>query len=268
MMSRQRNATVTWRNGWGRWRPSWRRRTRSCSGWERWEIYSHEIRRNPSVITDPTCAACVSVFVGETEREDERGAQQASVRDGGQAPLRVQRETPAPPQREDVGSGRQGDTQTSSINPPLFFLLACLWSISVVILHVSYSLFVMCLSSERAHKRTGAHQEADRRVSPWEGEGSLRAENSVGDFLSYFVGEYSNILGTFSFRATDFLYPSDNAFCKLLLLQEQLLIQIETMRAENEQGRSRSNSLLHGYVWPLTRGANWNVANQEKYKVK
>ncbi|KAA8579322.1 hypothetical protein FQN60_005292, partial [Etheostoma spectabile] len=29
--------------------------------------------------------------------------------------------------------------------------------------------------------------------------------------------------------------------------KEQLLIQIETMRAENEQGRSRSNSLLHGY---------------------
>ncbi|KAM3877196.1 liprin-alpha-1 isoform 4-T4 [Diretmus argenteus] len=28
--------------------------------------------------------------------------------------------------------------------------------------------------------------------------------------------------------------------------KEQLLIQIETMRAENEQGRSRSNSLLHG----------------------
>uniref|UniRef100_A0AAQ5XWN6 SAM domain-containing protein n=1 Tax=Amphiprion ocellaris TaxID=80972 RepID=A0AAQ5XWN6_AMPOC len=34
--------------------------------------------------------------------------------------------------------------------------------------------------------------------------------------------------------------------CIYFLLQEQLLIQIETMRAENEQGRSRSNSLLHG----------------------
>lgn len=32
----------------------------------------------------------------------------------------------------------------------------------------------------------------------------------------------------------------------VVYLQEQLLIQIETMRAENEQGRSRSNSLLHG----------------------
>lgn len=31
-----------------------------------------------------------------------------------------------------------------------------------------------------------------------------------------------------------------------MCVQEQLLIQIETMRAESEQGRSRSNSLLHG----------------------
>uniref|UniRef100_A0A3Q2TIR7 PTPRF interacting protein alpha 1 n=1 Tax=Fundulus heteroclitus TaxID=8078 RepID=A0A3Q2TIR7_FUNHE len=34
--------------------------------------------------------------------------------------------------------------------------------------------------------------------------------------------------------------------CDCIFLQEQLLIQIETMRAEHEQGRSRSNSLLHG----------------------
>uniref|UniRef100_A0A3B4TL63 PTPRF interacting protein alpha 1 n=1 Tax=Seriola dumerili TaxID=41447 RepID=A0A3B4TL63_SERDU len=38
----------------------------------------------------------------------------------------------------------------------------------------------------------------------------------------------------------------EDKMCKFPPLQEQLLIQIETMRAENEQGRSRSNSLLHG----------------------
>eukprot|EP00064_Thunnus_orientalis_P018273 superscaffoldBa00004155_g18368 len=46
--------------------------------------------------------------------------------------------------------------------------------------------------------------------------------------------------------------------------KEQLLIQIETMRAENEQGRSRSNSLLHGESMTNTQVQTLNEQEWER----
>lgn len=50
------------------------------------------------------------VFVsGSSEREDERGTQQASIRHGGSSPYRVERALTAPSEREDGCSGGEGE---------------------------------------------------------------------------------------------------------------------------------------------------------------
>lgn len=86
-------------------------------------------------------------------------------------------------------------------------------------LHKSSPPFIP-LSSERPNPGTGPHQKANRGVSPREG-----LPSELG------------IQGS-SLALADCLYA--------IVLQEQLLIQMETMRAESEQGRSRTNSLLLG----------------------
>ena len=49
---------------------------------------------------------------GEAEGEDEWRTQQTPLRHGGQASVRVQRETTAPPQREDGSAGGKGNKET------------------------------------------------------------------------------------------------------------------------------------------------------------
>lgn len=51
---------------------------------------------------------------GEAEGEDERRTQQASLRHGGQATVRVQREAAAPSEGENGRPGRKGDLNVSS----------------------------------------------------------------------------------------------------------------------------------------------------------
>lgn len=52
--------------------------------------------------------------VGAAAGEDERGAQQASVRHSGQTAVRVQREAAAPPEGKDVRLGGQGRRATET----------------------------------------------------------------------------------------------------------------------------------------------------------
>lgn len=78
---RRRNAMAMWRRDWGSWRPNWRRRTRSCSGWGRGDICCHHTRPTPYSFTAfeslnmCTFVKCFSVCLGTTARENEWGAQ-------------------------------------------------------------------------------------------------------------------------------------------------------------------------------------------------
>jgi len=57
-------------------------------------------------------APLLCFLLGEAEGKDERRTQQTPLGHGGQASVRVQRETAAPPQREDGGAGGEGNEET------------------------------------------------------------------------------------------------------------------------------------------------------------
>uniref|UniRef100_A0A3Q3E6D1 PTPRF interacting protein alpha 1 n=1 Tax=Labrus bergylta TaxID=56723 RepID=A0A3Q3E6D1_9LABR len=89
----------------------------------------------------------------------------------------------------------------------------------------------------RARQREKMNEEHNKRLS--ETVDKLLSESN--ERLQLHLKERMSALEDKSVFLPRMFTVSVNSF-----VQEQLLIQIETMRAESEQGRSRSNSLLHG----------------------